>query len=123
MKKIINQDYQINFHNHNVLEIIFDPKNDDINDRSLNIKNVPRINSSILKQLENHIYDEQFVIFLNFENVNYIDSAGIGAIVEGQRKLSRHNKCDTKIKVTNSNRTLLKIFNMLGLEGKIIEIY
>ncbi|HOO76162.1 MAG TPA: STAS domain-containing protein, partial [Tepiditoga sp.] len=55
-------------------------------------------------------------IILNFEKMNYIDSAGVGCIISIIKEVKRSNK---KLIVTGLNKRIEKIFKMTGLESMV----
>ncbi|MFQ3549438.1 MAG: STAS domain-containing protein [Armatimonadota bacterium] len=52
-------------------------------------------------------------LIVNMENVEYIDSAGLGALVGGLKRASEHNG---KIVVVCSKPQIKKVFEITGLE-------
>ncbi len=74
----------------------------------------------IRRKLDNEIerYMPKEVIF-DFNNVSFMDSAGIGLII-GRYKLS--SMLGGKVQVTNMNQTVRKIFEMSGMKKIIPEI-
>jgi len=55
-------------------------------------------------------------IILNFEKMNYIDSAGLGCIISIIKEVKRSNK---KLIVTGLNKRIERIFKMTGLESMV----
>ena len=121
MKDIITQDYKIKFHEYNIVEIVFAPEKNG-EKKHIDLYNVPKLDREIRKHIKEKIYEEQFIVILNFENVDYIDSSGFGAIISTKHDLSKHNKQDTKIRVRNLSDSILRKFSVLGLLDKEVII-
>ncbi|OPJ56719.1 anti-sigma F factor antagonist [Alkalithermobacter paradoxus] len=58
-------------------------------------------------------------VIFNFENMNFMDSSGVGVVIGRYRIVS---KIGGKVAVTNLNSQVRRIFDLSGM-NKIIEIY
>jgi len=76
--------------------------------------------SSLHSKIENLIVDNDFStdIVLNFDAVNFLDSTGIGVIIQGHKKLKKSNK---SLILANLKGQPLQTINFLKLD-KIMNI-
>ncbi len=81
-----------------------------------------RLDTNTSPELEEELKDElnqdiNSLIF-NFENLQYISSAGLRLLISTQKKLKANNKT---MKITNVNDVVMEIFEMSGF-NKILSI-
>jgi anti-sigma B factor antagonist len=74
----------------------------------IDLYNAPDIKSFILKKIENQKYN----IIINLQEVSYIDSSGIGALISS---LSNLKKYQGFLKITNIHDSVKKVFELTKL--------
>ena len=57
------------------------------------------------------VLDECQELILNFENLNYVSSAGLRVLLTGQKKA---NKTKKNLVISNVNDTIMEVFEMTG---------
>ena len=76
---------------------------------------LPELRKEILGLIDN----KEYRIIMNFEYVNYIDSSGIGLLIELLKKASENNG---ELALTNMNPHCMKVFTITRLD-RIFKIY
>lgn len=77
------------------------------------------INSEIFKkELKPHLSIADSRLIINFENIDFIDSSGFGALIS-LLKVARNNNC--VLKLCNINEELYKMFELIHLH-KVFDI-
>lgn len=74
----------------------------------IDLYNAPDIKSFILKKIESQKYN----IIINLQEVSYIDSSGIGALISS---LSNLKKYQGTLKITNIHDSVKKVFELTKL--------
>lgn len=80
----------------------------------IDVYTAPKLREAILPLTE----DENHVIEVFFDNVNYMDSTGLGVFI-GALKSTKEN--NSKLKLVNLQERILRLFKITGL-NEIIDI-
>ncbi len=81
----------------------------------IDLYNAPDIKGYVLKKIEMQRYN----VIINMQDVSYIDSSGIGALISG---LSNLKKYQGSLKITNIHDSVKKVFELTKLTS-FFEIY
>jgi len=81
----------------------------------IDLYNAPNIKSFIAKKIE----QQKYSILINMEEVSYIDSSGIGALISS---LSSLKKYQGSLKISNIHASVKKVFELTKLTS-FFEIY
>jgi anti-sigma B factor antagonist len=71
------------------------------------------------KEIEEILEKERPKVLFNFSDVNFIDSSGIGLVINCLRKLSEKKG---QLKLCNLNKTIINIFKQIRIHS-FLEIY
>ena len=74
--------------------------------------------SNLKKEINNLLDEKELNIELNFQNLSYIDSTGLGILIG---ILKRVKKSENSILIKNSRKNVFKLFKITGLD-KIFEL-
>lgn len=81
----------------------------------IDLYNAPDIKNHVLKKIESQKYN----LVINMQEVSYIDSSGIGALISS---LSNLKKYQGSLKITNIHDSVKKVFELTKLTS-FFEIY
>lgn len=81
----------------------------------IDLYNAPEIKEFINKKIE----EQKYNIVINFQEISYIDSSGIGALIS---TLSNLKKYQGTLKITNIHDSVKKVFELTKLTS-FFEIY
>ncbi|MDR0982961.1 MAG: STAS domain-containing protein [Culturomica sp.] len=77
------------------------------------------ISEDVKAELKPVLSDDKTNLIFNLENVDFIDSSGIGCLISLQNTAAQHN---SRIAICNISKSNMKIFDLLHLD-KILELY
>jgi len=81
----------------------------------IDLYNAPEIKEFINKKIE----EQKYNVVINFQEISYIDSSGIGALIS---TLSNLKKYQGTLKITNIHDSVKKVFELTKLTS-FFEIY